>query len=117
MPEGTNTLFFIYLKQIPKNKKATYIRVVCADRPEKTQVRRVRWTMGGDLISYDGDVSTKTANLTTVKCMLNSVISTDDGRFMTGDLKDFYLGTTSTSSNMPESPSISSPNTSSNYMT
>jgi hypothetical protein len=44
--------------------------------------------MGGNLIIYDGDVSTKTANLTTVKCMLNSVISTDDGRFMTGDLKD-----------------------------
>jgi hypothetical protein len=49
--------------------------------------------MGGTLISYDGDVSTKTANPTTVKCMLNSVISTDDGRFMTGDLKGFYLGT------------------------
>jgi hypothetical protein len=41
----------------------------------------------------NGDVSTKTAGLITVKCMLNSVISTKNGRFMTGDLKDFYLGT------------------------
>jgi hypothetical protein len=93
MPEGTNTLFFIHPHQVPKHEKVTYIQVVCADRPEKLQVRRVRWTMGGNLIIYDGGISTKTANLTTVKCMLNSVISTEDGRFMTGDLKDFYLGT------------------------
>jgi hypothetical protein len=93
MPEGTNALFFIHQHQIPKHKKATYIQVVCADRPEKVQVRRIRWTMGGNLIFYDGDVSTKTAGLTTVKCMLNSVISTKNGRFMTGDLKAFYLGT------------------------
>jgi hypothetical protein len=49
--------------------------------------------MGGNLFFYDGDVSTKTARLTTIKCMLNSIISTKNGRFMTGDLKDFYLGT------------------------
>jgi hypothetical protein len=36
MPTGTNTLFFIDKKDIPKNKKPTYVRVVCAGRPEKT---------------------------------------------------------------------------------
>jgi hypothetical protein len=45
--------------------------------------------MGGNLIFYNGDVSTKTADLTTVKCLINSTISTPNGRFMTGDLKDF----------------------------
>ena len=35
----------------------------------------------------------KTANLPTVKTLLNSVISTPNARFMTADLKDFYLGT------------------------
>jgi hypothetical protein len=51
MPEGTNTLFFIHQHQVAKNKKTTYIRGVCADRTEKNQVRRVRWTMGGNLIT------------------------------------------------------------------
>jgi hypothetical protein len=31
MPTGTNTLFFIDKKDIPKNKKPAYVRVVCAD--------------------------------------------------------------------------------------
>jgi hypothetical protein len=38
MIEGTNTLFFIHQHQVPKHKKTTYIQVVCADRPKKTQV-------------------------------------------------------------------------------
>jgi hypothetical protein len=44
-------------------------------------------------VDYPGDTSTKTADLTTVKCHVNSVISTAGARYMTGDLKDFYLGT------------------------
>jgi hypothetical protein len=49
--------------------------------------------MGGDCIVYTGNVSTKTADITTVKLMFNSVISTPNARFMVGDIKDFYLGT------------------------
>jgi hypothetical protein len=93
MPNGTDTIFFIPFHQIPKDRKATYIRVVCADRPEKPEPRRVRWTAGGNLVDYPGDVSTKTADITTVKILLNSVLSTPDARFMTIDLKDFYLNT------------------------
>jgi hypothetical protein len=66
---------------------------VSAFRPEKPNPRRVRFTVGGDRIDYTGDVSTKTADLPTVKTLLNSVISTPGARFMTGDLKDFYLNT------------------------
>jgi hypothetical protein len=66
---------------------------VSAYRPEKANPRRVRWTVGGNLIDYPGDVSTKTADLCTAKLLFNSVLSTPDARFMTGDLKDFYLGT------------------------
>jgi hypothetical protein len=50
MPIGTNTLWFMHPRQLPKKKKATYICVVCADRPEKDNPRRVRWTAGGDRI-------------------------------------------------------------------
>jgi hypothetical protein len=91
MPTGTNTLWFVHPSQVPKHKKTTYVRVVCADRPEKSNLRRVRWTGGGDRINYPGNKTTKTADLTTSKLMFNSVISTPGGRFMSIDLKDFYL--------------------------
>ena len=93
MPTGTDTIFFIHPSQMPNGRKATYLRIVCADRPEKPQPRRVRHTIGGDQIDYPGSTSTKTADLPTVKVLFNSVISTPDGRFMTVDLKDFFLGT------------------------
>jgi hypothetical protein len=84
---------FISVAQIPIGKKATYIRVVCAYRPEKEVPQRVRWTIGGDQIIYDGEVSTKTADLTTVKLFLNSIISTAKARCVIIDLADFFLGT------------------------
>jgi hypothetical protein len=45
--------------------------------------------MGGDRIKYNGSVSTPTANLITVKLLLNSVISTPGAQYMTLDIKDF----------------------------
>jgi hypothetical protein len=47
--------------------------------------------MGGNLINYPGDCRTPTADLLTVKLLLNSVISTLNAKFMTLDLEDFYL--------------------------
>jgi hypothetical protein len=84
-------LFFIDKKDIPKNKKQTYVRDVCADRPKKTGPKRVRWTAGGNKVEYTGNVTTQTADIQTAKYLLNSVVSTPNGRFMTLDLKDFYL--------------------------
>ena len=93
VPTGTDTLSFISPGQISDGRKATYLRVVVADRPEKPQPRRVRWTVGGNRVQYPGDVTTKTADLVTAKTLFNSVISTTGARYMTIDLKDFYLGT------------------------
>ncbi len=42
---------------------------------------------------YPGDAGTPTANLLTVKLLLNSIISTPNENFMTMDIKDFYLNT------------------------
>jgi hypothetical protein len=53
----------------------------------------VRVTVGGDRIHCPDDVSTKTADLATVKILLNSTISTTNARFMSMDIKDFYLNT------------------------
>ena len=72
MPTGTETIFPIPVTSIPAGRKATYARIVCADRPEKENPRRVRLTVGGDQIDFPGDVSTKTSGLTTVKIHLNS---------------------------------------------
>jgi hypothetical protein len=49
--------------------------------------------MGGNLINYLGDCGTPTANLLTVKILLNSIILTPNAKFMTIDIKDFYLNT------------------------
>jgi len=91
--KGTDTMFFIHRSEIPKDRKPTYLRIVAADRPNKERTKRIRFTVGGNQIDYPGDVSTKTAQLTTAKLMLNSILSTKDALFGTADIKDFYLTT------------------------
>jgi hypothetical protein len=49
--------------------------------------------VGGNLIDYPGDVSSKTANLITAKILFKSVLSTPKAKFMGIDLKNFYLNT------------------------
>ena len=44
-------------------------------------------------MNYPGDCGTPTADLLTVKLLLNSVISTEGAKFMTIDIKNFYLNT------------------------
>jgi hypothetical protein len=50
-------------------------------------------TAGGNLIDYPGELTTRTADLTTTKLLWNSVISTKDSRYMCLDIENFYLGT------------------------
>ena len=89
--KGTNTMHFIPVHKIPPGRKPTYYRPVCADRPNKENPIRVRGTVGGNLIDYPDEVSTKTAGLVTAKIIFNSTISTPDAEFMVADIKDFYL--------------------------
>jgi hypothetical protein len=52
--------------------------------------------MGGNLVNYPDNVRTPTANLTTAKLLLNSVVSvvsTPQAKFIVSDIKDFYLNT------------------------
>ncbi len=49
--------------------------------------------MGGNLVNYPDGCGTPTADLLTVKLLINSLISTDNAKFMTIDIKDFYLMT------------------------
>ena len=50
-------------------------------------------TMGGSLVNCPDDCRTPTADLLTIKLLLNSIISTANAKFMTIDIKDFYLMT------------------------
>ena len=89
--KGTDTCRFIRITEMEKGRKATYARIVVADRPRKTEPRRVRMTVGGDKVDYPGEVTTKTTDLITAKVLINKVVSTPNARFMCVDIKDFYL--------------------------
>jgi hypothetical protein len=45
---GTNTCFFVKLKNIPKDRQITYGKIVCDNKPHKKEKERVRLTVGGD---------------------------------------------------------------------
>ena len=72
----------------------TYGHLVSDIRLNKEETRRVRLTVGGDKLKYPHDVSTSTTDLTTVKCLINSVLSTENSKVLCADIKDFYLNTT-----------------------
>jgi hypothetical protein len=91
--DGSNTIYFIPRQAVPKGKIVTYGRFVVDIRPKKSEVHRVRLTVGGNLIQYPGDVSTRSSDLTTSKCLWNSTISTDYAKYMCLDVKNFYLST------------------------
>jgi hypothetical protein len=59
----------------------------------KSETRRARVAVGGNLIQYPGDVSARLADLTTSKCLWNSTIYTEGAKYMCLDVKKFYLGT------------------------
>ena len=93
MKKGTETIFPIHRNKVPKDRKITYGKMVIDIRPEKVEKYRCRLTVGGDKIDYPYDTAAPTVDLETTKCHLNSTISTQNARYATGDLKDFYLNT------------------------
>ena len=91
----TETIVFITKDDIPNDRKGdeTYARIVCNFRESKKDKYRTRITIGGNLINFPDDCGTPTADLLTVKLLLNSIISTTIAKFMTLDITDFYLMT------------------------
>jgi hypothetical protein len=91
---GTNNIFFIQ-DQVPidRRKDVMYSSFGCKLKPNKEEKHRTRLTAGGDRINYPEDVGTPTADMTLVKILLNSTISTKNAQCVTLDIKDFYLNT------------------------
>jgi hypothetical protein len=49
--------------------------------------------VGGDKLDYSGDVATSTADITTFKILIHSILSTTDAEMMMMDIKNYYMGT------------------------
>eukprot|EP00978_Attheya_sp_CCMP212_P012262 scaffold30472_cov37-Attheya_sp.AAC.1 len=91
---GTDTFNLLrpeQVKDIPKDRTVTYANIVVDYRAQKEDPNRVRITAGGNLIEYPGELTTRTADITTSKMLWNSVISTKGAKYMTMDIKNFYL--------------------------
>ena len=95
--EVTKTMHPLPFADVPANTQVmTYNQQCKLKHPGTPQEKyRVRGTAGGNLSTYDGDVSAYTATLVQAKILLNHVLSTPGATFSTIDLVDFYLiGTT-----------------------
>ena len=91
--DATNTIFFIPVNKVPRNKRPTYTCFVCSFRPQKLEPYRTRITVGGNLIDYPGNLSMKVADMTTFKILVNSTLSTPGAKWLGLDIKNYYLGT------------------------
>ena len=93
--KATNTMFFIKQNEIPRNRQrnVTYARIVCNYCDQKKEKERTRITMGGDRTNCPFNCGTPTAELLTIKLLLNSVISTPGEKCMIIDISNFYLNT------------------------
>jgi hypothetical protein len=90
----SGTLRPIHFSEIPADKHATYVNPVCSEKikDDGSLKLRTRATIGGDRIDYPYSTTAITAELESIKILLNAMIS-DNAAFSTVDLEDFYLGT------------------------
>ena len=72
-----------------EKKDVTYGKNVCNVRPLKDEVNQSRLIVGEDRINFEGDCLTPTANLLTVKLLMNSIVSTPGACFGVWTLKIF----------------------------
>ena len=91
MTAGTNILGFITRYMVPKGVTVTYGYLVCNIKHSKTEMHCTRLTVGDNLINFDIDKSTATADLTTITSLFNSIISTPKARFCTADTYNIYF--------------------------
>ena len=75
----------------PNDRVVTYANNVIDYRPQKDDPNRVRITAVGNLIIYPGELTTRTADITTSKILWNSVLSTKNAKYMCLDIKTIYL--------------------------
>ncbi len=70
---------------------ATYANIVIDYRPQSNNPYQTQITTDGNLINYPGELMIWIADITTSKLHWNSVLSTQQSKYMCLDLKNFYL--------------------------
>ena len=92
---GLTLCFIIDKDEVPADRwrDIAYGKIVCNVRPHKAETKRIRLTFGGSNTTTTINCGTPTANLLTVKLLINSIVSTPGAKFLGLDLKDFYLNT------------------------
>jgi hypothetical protein len=90
---GTDACFFIKLTNVPKDRNITYGKLVCDYKPHKKEEEHMRLTVGGDRLDYYGDGATSTANITPLKLIISSTLSTEEAAMIMIDIKKYFLGT------------------------
>lgn len=90
----TQTGEFIHRHDVPKGRVVSYYnpQLTRKRRPHGIELR-IRGTYGGDKGDYRGPTAAETAEITTVKLLLNSTISDPEAEWLTTDICDYYLGT------------------------
>ena len=90
----SDTIRLIHRHELPAGKKPAYYNPQVRTKIKDGELQyRVRGTIGGNHVFYDGDTAAHTASMQLIKIFLNSVVSEKGAKFMTADIKDFYLGT------------------------
>ena len=93
MPTGTNTMIFHPKSTVPTTTKVTYVRLVSEIRPHKSEIHRIRMTVGGNLLEYADHTSSPTVALLIYKILFNGIVSMQNAKFLGLDIKNFYLQT------------------------
>ena len=81
---GTDTFVILRPEQvllIPNDRVVTYANIT-----QKEDPNRVSITAGGNLIIYPGELTTRTADITTSKILWSSVLSTKKSKYMCLDI-------------------------------
>jgi hypothetical protein len=88
----TETIFFKRKDKIPadQRKDVTYGCLVCTYQSKKKAPYHTRITMGGNFVNYPDNCGTPLADLLTINLLFISIISTNNAKFMTINIKDFY---------------------------
>ena len=92
--EETKTMRPIRWRQKPDGRKISYYnpQIKIKVKPGGELEYRVRGTYGGDISDYAGPTAAQTADMVSIKTLLNATVS-EGADWMTMDIKDFYLGT------------------------
>ena len=103
--KGTNTIFFINKIEVLQNRYSdvTYWHIICGYGEGKAEPNQTRLTAGRDKINHPEDCVMPTADILTIKLLINSVMSTPNAKFMTIDINFVILTPHSNGMNISDS--------------